>query len=91
MLGAVPDPPELIADPNGVWLYVDYPGSLPERGWKLHVSATPWNAGEVLEECVPVLAAERVTFKIAASAERLAELNQGAGGVGQAGKWKSVV
>ncbi|HEY7875895.1 MAG TPA: protein kinase [Actinomycetota bacterium] len=36
---------------------------------------------------MPVLAAERVTFKIAASPERVAELNQGIGGIGQAGKF----
>jgi Protein kinase domain len=48
------------------------------------------NAADVLERCVPVLAGEGVTFKVSASVERLGELNQGAGGVGQAGKFVTV-
>jgi tRNA A-37 threonylcarbamoyl transferase component Bud32 len=51
------------------------------------VSATPWNALEVLERCAPVLVRERATFKVAASPGRVAELNQGAGGASQAGKF----
>jgi tRNA A-37 threonylcarbamoyl transferase component Bud32 len=83
--------PRVVADPNGVWLYVDWPGAeLPERGWKLHVSATPWNASDVLARCVPVLVAERATFKVAASPRRVAELNQGVAGARQAGKFVTV-
>lgn len=81
----------MTADPNGVWLYVDFPDhDFPQRGWKLHVSATPWNAGDVLRRCVPVLADERATFKVAASPRRVAELNQGVAGARQAGKFVTV-
>lgn len=78
-------------DPSGIWIHVDWPGTIPVvRGWKLHVSATPWNATDVLKKCLPVLSGERVPFKVAASMERLIELNEGIGGTSQAGKFITV-
>ncbi|MFN2595122.1 MAG: phosphotransferase [Actinomycetota bacterium] len=82
------DPPRSFLDPNGIWLHVDFPHQdLPERGWKLHVSATPRSARDVLDACVPLLVDTHTPFKVAASIERLIELNEGVGGLGQAGKF----
>ncbi|MDG4786241.1 lanthionine synthetase LanC family protein [Micromonospora sp. WMMD1102] len=45
------------------------------QGWKLHVSATPSNAPEVLAACVPVLVESGTAFAFVATAAGLAELN----------------
>ncbi|MDQ3879139.1 MAG: protein kinase [Actinomycetota bacterium] len=78
----------VIEDPNGVWVHVDFPErELPERGWKLHVSAIPTSAQDVLDACVPVLVEERTPFKVTATMRHLIELNEGSGGLRQAGKF----
>jgi serine/threonine protein kinase len=43
--------------------------SLPEQGWKLHLSATPTSAVRILERAVPVLLRQRTAFKFAATAK----------------------
>jgi serine/threonine protein kinase len=48
-----------------------------DQGWKLHVSAGIASAEQVLERALPVLFAENADFKVAASLQRLAELNRG--------------
>jgi hypothetical protein len=79
---------QLVEDPNQIWIHVDFPArTIPQRGWKLHVSATPWSARDVLDACVPVLVDLQTPFKVPATIERLIELNEGAGGLGQAGKF----
>jgi hypothetical protein len=60
---------------------------LPEQGWKLHISATVLSAPEVLKAALPVLIAENVSFKVAASARMLGYLNSGSGGLSQVGKF----
>jgi serine/threonine protein kinase len=78
-------------DPNGVWIYVDPEGfELPQRGWKLHVSAIPSSAEEVIRSVFPVLHREGIAFKLAADERHLYELNQGAGGRLQVGKFITV-
>ncbi|MGE5459866.1 MAG: hypothetical protein ACM3WR_04495, partial [Solirubrobacterales bacterium] len=73
---------------GGPWVGVRRSDSkIPSQGWKLHVSATVGSAAEVLERTLPVLVAEGVAFKLAASPEVLAALNQGEGGLEQAGKF----
>ena len=45
-------------DPSGVWLHVEPRDAvIPAEGWKLHVSAIPSSAAEVLTRVVPLLAA----------------------------------
>ena len=63
---------------------------VPEQGWKLHVSASVEAAAAVLARCLPVLAAEPTRFKVAASTERLGDLNLGEGGASQVGKFLTV-
>jgi serine/threonine protein kinase len=65
-------------------------GPTREQGWKLHVSATIISAGSVLARVLPILERERVAYKLAASLGCLADLNQGAGGLSQVGKFITV-
>ena len=53
--------------------------SIPQQGWKLHVSAGLSSAGQILSRVLPVLLSEEATFKVAFSPEVLEELNEGRG------------
>ncbi len=76
---------------NGPWIGVRRRATrIPAQGWKLHVSATVGSAAEVLERSLPPIVAEEVPFKLAASPEVLAALNEGEGGLEQAGKFLTV-
>jgi tRNA A-37 threonylcarbamoyl transferase component Bud32 len=76
---------------DGIWIYIEPEGAeLPERGWKLHVSAAAWTAHDVLARCLPVLLSEDAPFKVAASIPALMDINEGAGGIDQAGKFMTV-
>jgi hypothetical protein len=59
----------------------------PSQGWKLHVSATPLSAREVLSRVHPVLFKRDVLFKVPANLELLAELNCGLHDFSQVGKF----
>ena len=48
---------------------------LPAQGWKLHVAATSRSAADVLRAVMPILLAEEVTFKFAATREHMRRLN----------------
>lgn len=72
------------------WIHVRGRHPIPRQGWKLHLSASLPNAGEVLARVVPVLAAEAVSFKVAASPFMLSRLNQGYAGLSQVGKFITV-
>ena len=64
--------------------------SMPRAGWKLHVSATVGSATDVLRRALPVVVGEGAAFKVAVSRSALAALNEGEGGVAQAGKFLTV-
>jgi hypothetical protein len=49
----------------------------PEQGWKLHLSATVLNAGEMLERVAPLLQSVDALFKAPASLEELSRINSG--------------
>lgn len=52
---------------SGFWYHCRPPGLvLPEYGWKIHLSATPSNASEVLAVATDVFVRRRVQFKFAA-------------------------
>src|SRR5436190_15199827 len=61
-----------------------------EQGWKLHISATVVSAVTVLERILPILAQLGVPFKVAADLSCLSDLNQGAGGLSQVGKFITI-
>src|SRR4030095_5472072 len=60
------------------------------QGWKLHVSAQPASAHTVLARCLPVLRHRHCSFKVAASAAVVSQLNAGIGGQSQIGKFITV-
>jgi tRNA A-37 threonylcarbamoyl transferase component Bud32 len=65
-------------------------GRLPDQGWKLHVSATVRSAEAVLRRCLPLLLTENAAFKVAATPEVLGDLNNGAAGLSQVGKFITI-
>jgi class IV lanthipeptide synthase len=62
----------------------------PRQGWKLHVSATILSAGDAYARVSPILREHRAFFKVPAELRFLAELNSGAGGYSQIGKFVTV-
>lgn len=84
-------PLEVAPGASDVWIHVEPRDvEMPPAGWKLHVSAIPSDAGAILRRVVPVLASERVAFKVAAREVNLYELNQGIAGRSQVGKFITV-
>jgi hypothetical protein len=76
---------------GGPWIGVRRRGErLPGVGWKLHVSATPLSAGDVLARALPILLEAGAAFKVAASPAVVAALNEGEGGISQIGKFLTV-
>lgn len=81
------EPPWSLAA-NDDWIRASPTGRrIPSQGWKIHVSATIVSADEVLQAALPVLVAKRASFKVARSTARLADLNEGNGGLSQVGKF----
>ncbi|OKJ72764.1 class III lanthionine synthetase LanKC N-terminal domain-containing protein [Streptomyces sp. CB02460] len=72
---------------DGFWLHArTIGGASPIQGWKLHVSAVPRTAAQVLAACVPVLREHRVAFKCAEDMAVLLQLLSSryeAGGLGK--------
>lgn len=74
-----------------LWLSVAHENAdVPAQGWKLHVSASVGSAAAVLGRALPVLLGETASFKVAASLDRLGDLNRGDGGRSQVGKFLTV-
>ncbi|TCS96453.1 class III lanthionine synthetase LanKC [Hazenella coriacea] len=49
---------------NNVWFRVSPPGiSLPQQGWKIHISATPSNCEEILRKVSEICIERNVTYK----------------------------
>ena len=65
-------------------------GPWPDQGWKLHVSAAPPSAIEVLETALDVLLADGARFKVLSSIALLSALNSGLFGISQIGKFITV-
>ena len=61
-----------------VWLAVRPVGAtVPDHGWKLHISARAANFADLTRAVLPVLLAEGCVFKLARSTETLGTLNDG--------------
>ena len=72
---------------EGSWTYVRHAAArTPAQGWKLHVSATDIDAEAMLARALPVLLAERSSFKLVTDPGVLRQLNRGALGPSQVGK-----
>lgn len=76
---------------GGDWIRVRHPSvSIPQQGWKLHVSASIRSAEEVLSRALSVLLSTPTQFKFAADPLALLGLNQGTGGHSQIGKFITI-
>lgn len=76
---------------GGMWAHVrPENGECPQQGWKLHVSATPASAQDVLARSLPVLLAGRSTFKFAATRDHVAAMNARNTSRGHSGKFITV-
>jgi serine/threonine protein kinase len=72
------------------WIRVEPSTTLPQQGWKLHVSSAVPAAEAVLRAVLPILIPRGVRFKVVASLEKLTELNGNADTLSQAGKFVTV-
>ncbi len=73
------------------WAHVAPAGhTLPEQGWKLHVSATEESAVDVVAAVVPVLLAEGTAFKFAAGLRYVRVLNSAGADRASSGKFLTV-
>jgi hypothetical protein len=63
---------------------------LPDQGFKVHVSATIFNALDVLDRVVPVCAAANVMFKVVADPLLLERLNSKLSNRGHSGKFITI-
>ncbi|WP_141583725.1 class IV lanthionine synthetase LanL [Actinomadura sp. WMMA1423] len=76
---------------SGMWAQVrPEGGECPAQGWKLHVSATPASAEQVLARSLPVLLAGRSLFKFAATRDHVAAMNARNTSRGHSGKFITV-
>lgn len=73
---------------DGTWRYSRKIHSAdPTQGWKIHLSATPFSAGELLARVLPFLDSRGLLFKVPLRLEFLAELNSGLPQFSQVGKF----
>ncbi|TMR07335.1 hypothetical protein ETD83_00870 [Actinomadura soli] len=76
---------------GALWCHVEpEDGICPAQGWKLHVSATPASAVEVLSRSLAVLLAGGSSFKFAAGHDHVAALNARNTSRGHSGKFITV-
>lgn len=72
---------------NATWILVTNPGqTLPEHGWKFHVSSRLADFSDLVTVLVPVLLEAGCSFKVARSMKVLAELNDGGSSPQSVGK-----
>ncbi|MFC4048486.1 class IV lanthionine synthetase LanL [Actinomadura syzygii] len=90
-LAALPAPSGWTVRRSPVWRHLTRDGGgCPAQGWKLHVSATPASAEEVLDRALAVLLAGGSSFKFAASHDQVAVLNARNTSRGHSGKFLTV-
>ncbi|WP_456294158.1 class III lanthionine synthetase LanKC N-terminal domain-containing protein [Streptomyces chartreusis] len=68
------------------WHVFDSGSTLPDQGWKLHVSASAAEAADLVETVLPELVGAGVTFKVPANVQALVHINAGLAGRPQVGK-----
>lgn len=76
---------------KGIWMHCVSPqGEHPDQGWKIHVSATPKNAQEVLKSVVPIVHRTNTNFKFAIDSRILLLMNGKNWARGGAGKFITI-
>ncbi|WP_437113680.1 lanthionine synthetase LanC family protein [Streptomyces roseoverticillatus] len=68
------------------WHVFDSGSTLPDQGWKLHVSASAAEATDLVETVLTELVGAGVTFKLPADVQALVHINAGLAGRPQVGK-----
>ncbi|GAA4242234.1 class III lanthionine synthetase LanKC [Actinomadura meridiana] len=87
----VPATARWTTDRSTMWCHVrPEGGGCPAQGWKLHVSATPASAEEVLGRALTVLLAAGSMFKFAATHDHVAAINARNTSRGHSGKFITV-
>ncbi|HEY2575106.1 MAG TPA: class IV lanthionine synthetase LanL [Streptosporangiaceae bacterium] len=77
--------------PRGTWCHVLPPDRpRPVQGWKLHVSATPLSAPQVLARCAEVLVSNGSAFKFAISVDQVVRLTSRRASRASGGKFITV-
>jgi hypothetical protein len=77
--------------PDRDWIELAHvEASMPDQGWKLHLTASETSALDVLAGALNSLLDEPVTFKVTRSLAQLNDLNEGHGGLSQVGKFLTV-
>jgi serine/threonine protein kinase len=76
---------------KGIWFHCGSPkNALPQQGWKIHVSATPGNARDVLQRVSSVLFHRNSDFKFALDMSTLFLLNSKNWSRGKSGKFITI-
>ena len=76
---------------DGFWLYSrQAQRGDPLQGWKIHLSATVLSACEIFARAIPILLQHNTLFKVPAKLAFLAQLNSGAAGFSQIGKFITI-
>ena len=73
------------------WItFVNDERKLPYQGYKLHISARPSSAKQVLKNVIPVLSKELAAFKVVGRISDLINLLNGKCGISQIGKFITI-
>ena len=76
---------------QGIWTFVfNEANEFPDQGWKIHISAIPQNAREILQKTVPILVSNKVNFKFACNEFVLTLLNSKNWSRGGSGKFITI-
>lgn len=89
MLGRLPEKWRI--DRQGIWFYCSSPEIvLPQQGWKIHVSAAPGSAHDILDRAVAIAFRHGASFKFALDMNILFLLNSKSWPRGGSGKFITI-
>lgn len=81
----------ITGDKTFKWYYCEHiKNTLPDQGWKIHISANLSNSAEILKTTIPYLISKNLTFKHPQKQEHLSFINSGKGGITQVGKFITI-
>ncbi|SDC78225.1 class III lanthionine synthetase LanKC [Shouchella lonarensis] len=81
----------VIDDENSIWRYYECKDkSLPDQGWKIHVSSTMNDAEQILKDVREVLIQYKVAFKHIKNKEILLNMNDKSANRGSSGKFIAI-
>ena len=84
-------PKEWSLEREGLWVYVTPPTyTFPPQGWKIHISATPYNAISILKHSTEVLISQDTAFKFIVDSKVFQLINDKNWSRGSSGKFITV-